>query len=174
MAERPGIMIYFDLEPALSMLSDAEAGQLLRAAVKYGHYGTVPEFDGLLAMAWVFVQPKIDRDNAAYQQKCIDAAYATYCREEKKKGHDPEEKDAWIMNRTISDDIAPYPTTTTVTIPNSNSSSKAEGDTSGKGDGEGSRGRRGKTSALHPLPENEETKFERLKAEKIEQLRALQ
>lgn len=168
MAERPGIMIYFDLEPALSMLSDAEAGQLFRAAMEYGHYGTVPEFDGLLAMAWSFVQPKIDRDNEAYQKKCMDNAYNRYKGVCKVRGTEPLDQETWEKNiyspssTTVNNGCNPSPTTKGTS---KSSSSRTTTTASGGSKGGG---------ALHPLPENEETNFERKKSEKMAQLRALQ
>lgn len=172
MAERPGIMIYFDLEPALSMLSDAEAGQLFRAAMEYGHYGTVPEFDGLLAMAWSFVQPKIDRDNEAYQKKCMDNAYNRYKGVCKERGTEPLDKETWVKklyqpsSTTVNNGCNPSPTTEGT--PNGTSKSSSSGTTTTTSGGSKGGG------ALHPLPENEETNFDRMKAEKLEQLRALQ
>ena len=60
---RPGIMIYFDMLGPIRVLPDEDTGQLLVAMLASGQSGTVPEFDGMLALAWEFAKPKLDRDN---------------------------------------------------------------------------------------------------------------
>ena len=63
---RPGIMIYFDMLGPIRVLPDADKGRLLVAMLEYGQTGKVPDFDGMLALAWGFVQPKIDKDEEEY------------------------------------------------------------------------------------------------------------
>ena len=83
---RPGIMLYFDILEPIKVLPDADKGRLLVAMLEYGQTGTVPVFDGMLALAWGFVKPKIDKDEAEYNQSVLRRQYATTCRERKKKG----------------------------------------------------------------------------------------
>lgn len=79
---RPGVMIYFSLRPALKYLKDEQLGQLLRAILDYAECGEIPDFlDPLLAMAWSFVVSGIDRDWEAYQAKVEKRKYAAYCRD---------------------------------------------------------------------------------------------
>ena len=59
---RPGVMLYFDMLEPIRVLSDEDKGRLLVAILEYGKDGVVPEFSGMLALAWGFVRPKIDRD----------------------------------------------------------------------------------------------------------------
>lgn len=74
---RPGVMIYFSLRPALKYLNDEQLGQLLRAILDYAECGEVPDFlNPLLAMAWSFVVDRIDRDWESYQQKVEKRKYA--------------------------------------------------------------------------------------------------
>lgn len=121
MAERPGIMFYFELRPALSMLSDEEAGKLFKAAMEYGEFGVVPELDGMAAMAWTFVRPKIDRDNEAYNERCIQNAFNRYVGECKKNGTTALSREAWEAKifaprqqrlTSVNDGSSPSPTTT--------------------------------------------------------------
>ena len=49
------------------MLSDAEKGRLLVAMLEYGEKGILPQFDGMLALAWGFVKTKLDRDDETYE-----------------------------------------------------------------------------------------------------------
>lgn len=65
---RPGVMIYFSLRPALKYLNDEQLGQLLKAILDYPEHGEQPDFvDSLLGMAWSFVVSGIDRDWEASQ-----------------------------------------------------------------------------------------------------------
>ncbi len=94
MANRPGVMFYFDLIPALEMMDDADAGRIFKAALEYAKCGTLPEFCGMAAVAWAFIQPKIDRDGESYQESVIDKKYAAYC-SHLKVGQTRLERDEW-------------------------------------------------------------------------------
>lgn len=77
---RPGIMLYFDIIEPIRHLSDNEKGRLLMAMLEYGQNGTVPEFDGMLAMAWDFIRPKLDRDDECYEASRLQRKYAAFCK----------------------------------------------------------------------------------------------
>lgn len=120
---RPGIMVYFDMMGPLSKLPDADKGRLFWAMLEYGKNGTVPEFDGLaLALAWEFVKPKIDKDEAEYNLSVQRRQYATVCRERKRKGEPEITFDEWVKtidnggrqpSSMMTNDNQWYPTTTT-------------------------------------------------------------
>ena len=118
---RPGIMIYFDMLSPIRVLSDADKGRLLLAMLEYGQDGTEPNFDGMLALAWEFAKPKLDKDNEEYNRTIMKRQYATFCRDRKKKGEPDISFDEWKMtadncnHQVISNDIKWYPTTTTTT-----------------------------------------------------------
>lgn len=86
---RPGVMLYFELEGPLKLLSYEEKGRLLDAIMTYGKYGVLPEFDGMLGMAWAFVQPLLDRDGERYAKQVSQKQYAVFSREIKKRGLPP-------------------------------------------------------------------------------------
>lgn len=133
---RPGIMLYFDILEPIRVLPDEDKGRLLVAMLEYGQLGTLPEFDGMLALAWGFVKPKIDKDQEAYENSCVQSAYATFCRERKKRklskipfeewtAMDDDERKRMISDdieryQAISDDDYRYPTTTTSTTTKTN------------------------------------------------------
>ena len=73
-------MLYFDIRQPLSVLPDADKGRLLDAILEYGERGTIPEFDGMLAMAWGFIQPKLDRDEESYENAKLQRQYAAFCK----------------------------------------------------------------------------------------------
>lgn len=121
---RPGIMLYFDILEPIKVLPDADKGRLLVAMLEYGQSGKQPQFDGMLGLAWGFIKPKIDKDEAEYNQSVLRRQYATVCRERKKKNEPEITFDEWVKLINCGDDqCAPmmtnddqwYPTTTTTT-----------------------------------------------------------
>lgn len=80
---RPGIMLYFDILEPIRVLSDADKGRLLVAMLEYGQSGMLPEFDGMLALAWGFVKPKLDRDDESYEESKTQRSYAAFCKKRK-------------------------------------------------------------------------------------------
>lgn len=77
---RPGIMLYFDILEPIRALPDADKGRLLVAMLEYGQSGILPEFDGLLALAWGFIKPKLDRDGETYESAKVQRKYAAFCK----------------------------------------------------------------------------------------------
>ena len=119
---RPGIMLYFDILEPIKVLPDADKGRLLVAMLEYGQSGKVPEFDGMMALAWGFVKPKIDKDEEEYNMSVLRRQYATTCRERKRKGEPEITFDEWLKVNGNRDNQKPsmmindnqwYPTTTT-------------------------------------------------------------
>ena len=78
---RPGIMLYFDILEPIKVLPDADKGRLLVAMLEYGEQGKLPEFDGMLALAWGFIQPKLDRDEESYENTKVQRKYAAFCKQ---------------------------------------------------------------------------------------------
>ena len=77
---RPGIMLYFDILEPIRVLPDSDKGRLLVAMLEYAKDGIVPEFDGMLAIAWGFVKPKLDRDGETYENAKFQRKYAAFCK----------------------------------------------------------------------------------------------
>ena len=61
---------YLNYKKPLEQLTDAECGKLLRAMFEYEETGALPDFTGALAMAFSFISAQMDRDRAAYEEKC--------------------------------------------------------------------------------------------------------
>lgn len=102
MAEKgqAGVVVFFDIEPALEMLNAEQCGHLFTAIIRYGHYGTSPTFeDQLVKMAWSFVKPSIDRANEKYmrmrEKKRIAGITSDFRRNyAPKHGIDPNDEEA--------------------------------------------------------------------------------
>lgn len=98
--EQSGVVIFFDIEPALEMLSAEQRGHLFTAIIEYGHHGVIPEFgDQLIKMAWSFIRPSIDRANEKYiknrEKKRIAGITSDFRRNyAPKHGLDPNDEDA--------------------------------------------------------------------------------
>ena len=123
---RPGVMLYFDMIDPIRVLPDADKGRLLMAILEYGQSGISPQLDGMLAMAWGFVKPKIDMDTQKYDNTILRRKYATFCRERKRSGESEVGFDVWLTTIYESDDQAVshdksdnqwYPTTTPTVTP---------------------------------------------------------
>ena len=135
---RPGIMLYFDILEPIRVLPDADKGRLLVAMLEYGQTGTLPEFDGMLSLAWGFVKPNLDRDGEAYEKAKVQRNYAAFCKQRKilKRPKVPCEEwsnmTEYERERLITEDNEPeravdfvgsrYPTTTTSTTTNTTTS----------------------------------------------------
>lgn len=104
---KPGVVIYFDVVNALKMLDYPEKGRLFEAIMEYGQNGTVPKFDnGMLTMAWAFVQPALDRDSLSYKATSLARQRAAhgkwwkvYAEENGLDVNDVELKNAYIDRR---------------------------------------------------------------------------
>lgn len=100
MKQRPGVMLYFSIRPSIKRLTLEEKGALFEAILDYGQTGVLPEFDGILGVAWDFIQPLIDADGEAYQAKCEKAKKAIETRWAKVK----ESTHEYDGIRTYTDD----------------------------------------------------------------------
>ena len=133
---RPGIMLYFDILEPIRVLPDADKGRLLVAMLEYGQSGKEPQFAGELGLtlAWGFVKPKIDKDEAEYHMSVLRRQYATACRDRKRKGEPEITFDDWLKANNgldnqktsmMTNDNQWYPTTTTSTTTSTPTSTAA-------------------------------------------------
>lgn len=97
--ERPGIMIYFDVLPAVERLSKENAGILLQAMLQYGKYGTIPDFGNseALNIVWSFVKQAIDRDNERYTGRILRHTHGAYKREMQRRNEEPLPFEEWYQ-----------------------------------------------------------------------------
>ena len=142
---RPGIMLYFDILEPIRVLPDADKGRLLVAMLEYGQSGTVPEFEGMLALAWGFVKPKLDRDDESYEEAKVQRKYAAFCKKRNGLNLPKISFEEWLAMdnnerlrmategneplRTVNSVSSRYPSTSTTGTPftptNSNTSTTA-------------------------------------------------
>lgn len=168
MAERPGIMLYFDMAEPLKGLGYEEKGRLLEAILDYGQFGVDPKFDGFLTIAWGFIRPKLDADAMRYRKTVVQKTHASYCAKEKKAGRTPLDFEEWCVkeridtewNHVVSCDTERHPTTTTTatTASKATTTTTATTETSSTADADGE------------VKGEEEKDFEALRREKLAML----
>lgn len=115
---RPGVMIYFEVRESLKFLSLEEKGKLFDAVFEYGELGVIPEFDGMLGMAWAFMKPKLDADAERYEDTVQKRKYANVVKKLKKSDSDadiPSFEQWQEINETTWNHMESYRTTWTPT-----------------------------------------------------------
>ena len=71
MAERKSIMLYLDALEQWDMLTDEQAGVLIKALLRYSKTGEqLKSTDGMVKMAFSFMSAQIDRDGAKWERTC--------------------------------------------------------------------------------------------------------
>lgn len=84
--EKASFLIYLDYQEQFELLTDEQAGQLIKAIIKYEKQGETIELDGMTKMAFSFIKTQLDRDREKYQAKCEKN------RENAKKGGRPKKQ----------------------------------------------------------------------------------
>ena len=146
---RPGIMVYFDILEPIRVLDDADKGRLLVAMLEYGRDGVVPQFEGMLALAWSFVRPKIDRDESSYENAKLQRKYAAFCKKRSAINLPKVPFEEWLemsedeRQRSVLPDNEPqravdfvndrYPTAAAAATPSANTSAATAADAAQEG-----------------------------------------
>lgn len=68
---KDGFVIYTKYEEQIKMLTDTQAGVLLRAMISHQKGGPLPKMDGMTTMAFTFIRQQIDAENQ--KQESISA-----------------------------------------------------------------------------------------------------
>lgn len=89
-------LIYYEYEEQLSILSDEELGQLIRAIFKYEKNNEIPKFTGVLQIAFLFIKGNLDRDREKYDKRCETSA-----NNGKLGGRPPKEKPNLKPNKNL-------------------------------------------------------------------------
>lgn len=85
---KKSFMLYIDTYEQWDMLTDEQAGILIKALFEYVQTGEKPEIsDGMVKIAFSFISAQIDRDNEKYQETCQKRADAG------KKGGRPKKQE---------------------------------------------------------------------------------
>ncbi len=110
--ERPGVMLYFDtINPALNRLSLEDRGRLFTDILNYAQTGEVPDYTGMLGMAFDMIRPAIDRDGDTYEYKRLHGMYMAYCKDIKAQGKTPISEESYIEQLSATDSNYQLPST---------------------------------------------------------------
>ena len=97
---KDGFVIYTKYEEQIKMLTDTQAGILLRAMIP------LPKMDGLTAMAFTFIRQENDEDGKRYEEICrINKENGMKGGRPRKtlinKGEEPKKPNGYFENRTV-------------------------------------------------------------------------
>ena len=85
MADKKSIILHTDSAEQWNLLTDEQAGQLIKALLVYSQTGDQIETDdGMLKMAFSFISAQLDRDREKYDEKCAKNKKIADEREKKK------------------------------------------------------------------------------------------
>lgn len=82
--DKNSFLIYLDYQEQFDLLTDEQAGKLIKAIIKYEKTAETSELDGVTKMAFSFIKTQLDRDREKYNKKCEKN------RENAKKGGRPK------------------------------------------------------------------------------------
>ncbi len=87
MKKPKGFFTYFHLSTVIEKLSDAQAGRLYKALMRYGDTGEMTDFSDDLAcdMAYTLMRGEIDVNFERYNEICENKSRAAKAREERRK-----------------------------------------------------------------------------------------
>ena len=70
MANKKGMIMYYDVLEQLEDFNDKDFRQIIEAVIKYDKNGTLPDFEGEKKIAFKFIKMSIDRNNEQYNNIC--------------------------------------------------------------------------------------------------------
>ena len=81
MSQKPGVLVYFDMLPAIQNLSKVDKGTLFESILDYGLNRTLPtNLSKKLMVIWPLVQRRLDQDELQYNSTVTKRAYSAYVR----------------------------------------------------------------------------------------------
>lgn len=75
-SQNKSFVLYTDYAKHIALLTNEEAGELLKALFEYVEFGNQPGFSGALMMCFSFIADQIARDKEKYQDVCKKRAEA--------------------------------------------------------------------------------------------------
>lgn len=67
--DKNSFLIYLDYQEQFELLTDEQAGQLIKAIIKYEKTGEIAKLDGMTKMAFSFIKQQLDRDNEKWKEE---------------------------------------------------------------------------------------------------------
>ena len=103
---KDGFVVYTKYEEQIKMLTDTQAGILLRAMIAHQKGEPLPKMDGLTAMAFTFIRQQNDEDGKRREEICrINKENGMKGGRPRKtlinKGEEPKKPNGYFENRTV-------------------------------------------------------------------------
>ena len=67
--DKNSFLIYLDYQEQFELLTDEQAGQLIKAIIKYEKTGEIAKLDGMTKMAFSFIKQQLDRDDEKWKEE---------------------------------------------------------------------------------------------------------
>lgn len=67
--DKNSFLIYIDYQEQFELLTDEQAGKLIKAIIEYEKTGKILELDGMTKMAFSFIKTQLDRDREKWQEE---------------------------------------------------------------------------------------------------------
>ena len=67
--DKNSFLIYLDYQEQFDLLTDEQAGQLIKAIIRYEKTGEITELDGMTKMAFSFIKTQLDRDREKWKEE---------------------------------------------------------------------------------------------------------
>lgn len=67
--DKNSFLIYLDYQEQFDLLTNEQAGQLIKAIIKYEKTGEITELDGMTKMAFSFIKTQLDRDREKWKEE---------------------------------------------------------------------------------------------------------
>jgi hypothetical protein len=105
-ADKKGFILYQDYAGPVGLLSDEDAGRLLKALFAHAAGDEACSLDGAAGMAYTFIAAQMDRDDAKYARKCAaNAANGARGGRPRKKPTEPNAPDTAPQEPSSTEDI---------------------------------------------------------------------
>ena len=123
---KPGVVVYFDMRPAMKRLTAAQKGVLFEAIMDYADDGVLPEFDDIaLQIVWDFIQPRLDDDSEKYNAT-VNARREAADKRWSKDSSDANASDADAKNANADFAMQTMPTKTKKEKENKNNNNEGD------------------------------------------------
>ncbi len=116
--KRPGVILYEEFTECLDQLDPVPFKALVQGWYRYSFNGIIPDFqeEPQLVPLWPLFAGAVDRDDAAYKKKQMDATlhglYSTYKNKCLREGTQPSDYHEWLLlngkNPETLEDIDPH------------------------------------------------------------------
>ena len=67
--DKNSFLIYLDYQEQFELLTDEQAGQLIKAIIKYEKTGEITKLEGMTKMAFSFIKQQLDRDSEKWKEE---------------------------------------------------------------------------------------------------------